>query len=77
MIGSNAAIVQTAGNATFGRSKNAMGAVATTATLPLRIIDFTRTPNNPLPPVSADGKNYFMNVLVKFNTHAYNTALGV
>ena len=46
--GANSAIVQTAGSTTFGMSKNAFdsSAIANTATLPLRIIDFVDGPDS-------------------------------
>lgn len=72
-IGDNAAIVQTAGAAPFGRSRNALSAssIATTDTLPLRIVGFVESPNN------APGDAY-TDVLVVFNnTQQILTALGV
>lgn len=61
-LGSNAAIVQTAGTTTFGKSKNALNAstIATTNTLPLRIVGLAELPNN------AWGDAY-TDVLVKWN----------
>lgn len=72
-VGQNAAIVQTAGNALFGKSRNALNAssIATTDTLPLRIVGFVESPNN------APGDAY-TDVLVVFNqTQQILTALGV
>lgn len=69
----NAAVVQTAGNATFGKSRNALDAstVATTATLPVRIVEFVEGPT------SAIG-DAFTDVVCKFNaghTHASTTGV--
>lgn len=46
--GSNAAIVQTAGSAPYGKSRNALNAssIDTTDTLPLRIVDIFDSPTN-------------------------------
>lgn len=61
-LGDNASIVQTAGTATLGKSRNALSAasVAGTSGLPLRIVDVLETPNN------AWG-DAFTDVLVIFN----------
>jgi len=69
-VGANAAIVQTAG--VQGRSRNALQAssVATTATLPLRIVEISAMPEN------AAGDAY-TDVVVRFNTHQLNSATGV
>lgn len=72
-IGANAAIVQTAGNSVFGRSRNALNAssINTTDTLPLRIVDIVDSPTN------SSGDAY-TDVLVTFNqTQQILTALGV
>lgn len=71
-LGANAAVIQTAGSALFGRSKNAVNAtVATTAAMPLRIIEFVDGP------FSAVGDTY-TDVICKFNAgHQYQTALGI
>lgn len=72
-IGANAAIIQTAGTiAAGGKSKNALQAssVATTSTLPLRIIGLWEGANN-------DWGDAFPIVLVKFNNHLYTTPTGV
>jgi|TARA_R100000315_G_scaffold23979_2_gene8983 hypothetical protein len=47
-LGANFAVVQTAGSTTIGRSKNACDAstVATTNTLPIRIVDFYDGPSS-------------------------------
>jgi len=67
-LGLNAAIVQGAGSTATGMSGVALdgGSIDTTATLPLRIIDF----------VSPVGDAY-TDVLVKINTHAHYVALGI
>lgn len=71
-LGANFAIVQGAGSTTTGVSAVSLdgSTVATTATLPLRLIDFVVGPS------SAVGDTY-TDCIVKFNTHAYITALGV
>jgi hypothetical protein len=72
-LGNNAAIVQTAGSTSIGRSKNAVdgSSIATTNTLPLRIIDFVDGPT------SAVGDTY-TDVIVKFNAgHQYSNTTGV
>ena len=72
-VGQNAAIVQTAGVSQIGNSRNALDqtSLATTATLPLRIVDIDAGPQN----AAGDA---FTNVLVKINaTHQYNDLTGV
>tara|TARA_R110000772_G_scaffold7158_2_gene24559 strand:- start:666 stop:1253 length:588 start_codon:yes stop_codon:yes gene_type:complete len=61
-LGKNFAIVQTAGTTTIGTSKNAVdgSTAATTATLPLKLVDFVDGPD------SAIGDTY-TDVLVMFN----------
>lgn len=68
----NAAAVQTAGSTAIGHSKNAIGSVATTSTLPVRIIDFVDGP------FSAVGDAY-TDVLIIWNgtSHAYRNSTGV
>jgi len=70
----NAGAVQTAGSTDFGRSKNALDAstAATTATLPLRIVEFVEGPT------SAVGDAY-TDVLCIYNAvdHAYRRSTGV
>ena len=73
MLGSNFAIVVTAGSTTIGRSKNAVdqSTSAPTNTLPLRIIDFVDGPD------SAVGDAY-TDVIMKFNAgHQYVNTTGV
>ena len=64
-LGKNVGIVQTAGSTDIGRSKNAVdiSTVNTTATLPLKIIDFIDGPD------SAVGDSY-TDVLVTFNSQS-------
>lgn len=71
-LGENAQVVQTAGSDSIGQSKNAVNATtATTATLPLRIVDFVSGPD------SAVG-DAFTDVICKFNAgHQYNNTTGV
>jgi hypothetical protein len=72
-LGNNVAVVQTAGSTSIGRSKNAVdgSSIATTNTLPLRIIDFVDGPT------SAVG-DAFTDVIVKFNAgHQYSNTTGV
>ena len=73
ILGSNCAVVQTAGSTSIGTSKNAVdiSTTATTNTLPLRIIDFIDGPN------SAVGDSY-TDVIVKFNVgHLYDNTTGL
>ena len=72
-LGNNVAVVQTAGSTSIGRSRNAVdgSSIATTNTLPLRIIDFVDGPT------SAVG-DAFTDVIVKFNAgHQYSNTTGV
>lgn len=71
--GLNAAIVQTAGSAVFGKSKNALdgSSCSTTNTLPLRIVGLVEEPNN-------EWSDTYANVLVKWNVgHQYVSTTGV
>ena len=84
--GLNASVVVTAGNTTFGKSKNALdgSTPATTNTLPLRIIDFVDGPKS-LPPKGTTASDTYPDVIVKFNAassgsasnHSYLNATGV
>lgn len=67
-IGTNAAVVQNAGSTAMGDSRVTVnaGSIADTATLPIRIIDF----------VPGEVGAAYPDLLVKINTHAYNTLLG-
>lgn len=71
-VGANAAIVQTAGTAAIGKSRNALSAssINTTDGLPLRIMGLLETPNN------AWGDAY-TDVLVKFTNHQLLTTTGI
>lgn len=71
-VGKNAAIVQTAGTASIGKSRNALDAasVNTTPTLPLRIVGLAELPDN------AWGDAYPI-VLVKFNNHQLTNTTGI
>lgn len=70
-IGTNAALVQTAGSTVTGKSAVALDSstVATTAALPLKIVGFDRSPLNAL-------TDTYVDFYVIFNTHAFRTALG-
>jgi hypothetical protein len=73
-LGNNVSAVMTAGSTAIGRSKNALdgGSIATTATLPLRIIDFVDGPD------STVGDTYTDCIVTYLpGSHAYETALGV
>ena len=73
-LGNNVSAVNTAGSTTIGRSRNALdgGSIATTNTLPLRILEFVDGPD------SAVG-DAFTDCLVTYLplSHAYETKLGV
>jgi len=72
-LGKNCAVVQTAGSTSIGRSKNSVdiSTVATTATLPVKIIAFVDGPD------SAVGDAY-TDVLVMFNAgHQLLNATGI
>tara|TARA_Y100000310_G_scaffold322909_1_gene382590 strand:+ start:529 stop:1110 length:582 start_codon:yes stop_codon:yes gene_type:complete len=73
-LGNNVGVVQTSGSTSIGRSKNAVDgstAVATTATLPLRVIDFVDGP------FSSVGDTY-TDVIVKYNAgHQYDNTTGI
>lgn len=72
-LGNNAAIVQTAGSTDIGKSKNALDAssIATTNTLPLRIISFVDGP-------TSEVGDAYTDVLCIFNAgHQYLNTTGV
>ena len=73
-LGNNVSAVSTAGSTTIGRSKNALdgGSVATTNSLPLRILEFVEGPNSTV-------GDAFTDCLVTYLplSHAYETKLGV
>ena len=64
-LGKNCALVQTAGSTSIGRSKNSVdiSTVATTATLPVKIIDFVDGPDSSIGDAYTD-------VLVIFNSQS-------
>ena len=73
-LGNNVSAVSTAGSTSIGRSKNALdgGSVATTNTLPLRVLEFVEGPNSTV-------GDAFTDCLVTYLplSHAYETKLGV
>ena len=71
-LGTNLQVVQTAGSTSIGRSKNSTNSTpATTASLPLRLIDFVDGP------ISAVGDS-FTDIIVKFNAgHQYDNTTGI
>lgn len=71
-VGSNVALVQNAGSTVTGNSAVAVTGVATTNTLPLRIVDVVEET------VDSDG-NGFAELIVKWNfgMHQYDRALGI
>lgn len=71
-MGANAAIVQTAGSASIGKSKNALSAssVDTTDGLPLRIVGLAQIPGQ-------DWTDSYPDVLVKFTNHQLTTTTGI
>jgi len=72
-LGSNCAVALTAGSTTIGTSKNVVdiSTTATTATLPVRIVDVVATPNN----AWADS---YTDVVVKFNAgHMLTNTTGI
>lgn len=71
-LGQNAAVIQTAGSTAIGRSKNAVNSTtATTAAMPLRIIDFVDGPN------STAGDAY-TDLIVTYNAgHQYGNTTGI
>jgi hypothetical protein len=72
MVGSNADFVLTAGSTSSGKSAVAMAATPldTTATRPLRIVDFVRRPGSAVGDAKTD-------VIVRLNTHRNRNATGV
>ena len=73
-LGNNISAVNTAGSTSIGRSKNALdgGSIATTNTLPLRVLEFVEGPNSTV-------GDAFTDCLVTYLplSHAYETKLGV
>ena len=84
--GLNAAVVQTAGSTSIGKSKNSLdrSSTAATLTLPLRIIDFVDGPKS-LRPKGTTVSDAYPDVIVKFNAastftaspHSYNNPTGL
>jgi hypothetical protein len=74
VIGNNVAVVQTAGSTTIGTSKNAVDistVAATTATLPIRIVDISSKSGN------TAGDSY-TDLVVKFNAgHIMSNTTGI
>jgi len=70
--GQNASVVQTAGSTSIGRSRNAVNSVtATTAAMPLRVIDFVDGP-------SSTAGDAFTDIVVAFNAgHVYSNTTGI
>ena len=71
VVGSNMTLVQTAGTTATGNSYVAVlsTSTSTTNTLPVRVIDVV--------PESATGADVFTELVVKINTHQYNSTTGV
>ena len=73
-LGNNISAVSTAGSTSIGRSKNALdgGSIATTNTLPLRVVEFVEGPSSTV-------GDAFTDCLVTYLplSHAYETKLGV
>lgn len=71
VVGANMALVQNAGSTFTGDSKVAVLSTSadTTNTLPVRVIDVVRE--------TATGADAFQEVIVKINTHQYNSTTGV
>jgi hypothetical protein len=69
-VGQNTNVVLNAGNATTGDSKQAIDdTTATTATLPIRIVDVIAE--------TATAADTYVEFVVKINTHTYNNTTGV
>lgn len=69
-VGQNTSVILNAGNTTTGDSAQAIDdTTATTATLPIRIVDVV--------PETATGANAYVELIVKINTHTYNNTTGV
>ena len=73
-LGNNVSAVNTAGSTSIGRSKNALdgGSVATTNTLPLRILEFVDGPTSTVGDTYTDCLVTYLPL-----SHAYETKLGV
>ena len=73
-LGNNISAVNTAGSTSIGRSKNALdgGSIATTNTLPLRVVDFVDGPTSTVGDAFTDCIVTYLPL-----SHAYETKLGV
>ena len=73
-LGNNISAVSTAGSTTIGRSKNALdgGSIATTNSLPLRVLEFVDGPNSTVGDAYTDCLVTYLPL-----SHAYETKLGV
>tara|TARA_R110002153_G_scaffold63552_2_gene170444 strand:+ start:4996 stop:5583 length:588 start_codon:yes stop_codon:yes gene_type:complete len=73
-LGNNVSAVSTAGSTSIGRSKNALdgGSIATTNSLPLRIVDFVDGPTSTVGDTYTDCIVTYLPL-----SHAYETKLGV
>ena len=73
-LGNNVSAVSTAGSTSIGRSRNALdgGSVATTNTLPLRVVDFVDGPTSTVGDAFTDCIVTYLPL-----SHAYETKLGV
>lgn len=71
VVGSNMALVQNTGSTTTGNSAIAVLSTSsnTTNTLPVRVIDVV--------PETKTGADVYVELLVKINTHQYNSTTGV
>jgi len=71
VVGSNMALVQNTGTTTTGDSAVAVltTSTSTTNTLPVRVIDVV--------PETATGADAFTEIIVKINTHQYNSTTGI
>ena len=73
-LGNNISAVSTAGSTTIGRSKNALdgGSIATTNSLPLRVLEFVEGPSSTVGDTYTDCLVTYLPL-----SHAYETKLGV
>ena len=73
-LGNNVSAVNTAGSTSIGRSRNALdgGSIATTNTLPLRVVDFVDGPTSTVGDAFTDCIVTYLPL-----SHAYETKLGV
>jgi hypothetical protein len=73
-LGNNVSAISTAGSTSIGRSKNALdgSSVATTNSLPLRIVDFVDGPTSTVGDTYTDCIVTYLPL-----SHAYETKLGV